>query len=154
VEINISKEQRDGGSEGSKESPGETVAAECVRFSGPLDVILTNIDHSVDPKPTRARPALVHGYHGVSTRKGTIAARQPPSALGFGRTDTPGDNRATRQCTLAGDSLNYEQWSDHLFNPHIRQPVQTSGWGEHRPESRREWGRIGSRLDFWQPSVQ
>jgi len=74
------------------------------------------IDRGLDPniKFIRAPSITTHWAHGVRIGDDLTATRRPPSVPKVDRTDTPGGKAFTRQRPLIGDSLNDEQWSNHL----------------------------------------
>ena len=64
-----------------------------------------DIDRSnPNPKLSGVRPKLIHRTRGVTT-----ASRQLRSDPSFEVAETCGGDSITHQCTLVGNSLNYEQ---------------------------------------------
>ena len=64
-----------------------------------------DIDHSnPNPKLSGVRSKLIHRTRGVTT-----ASRELPSDPSFEVAEACGGDSITRQCTLVGHSLNYEQ---------------------------------------------
>ena len=76
------------------------------------------IDHSLnhDPKLTRVTPTLIHKTHGVPTKRSMITTHLLPSAPSIGWTGMFNDRDNTCQCTLVGNTLDNEQWTNGLSN--------------------------------------
>ena len=125
---------------GSTQSKQGVVAAESVRFRRPLGRLpQMGIDRSRNPNPELARVLSIpfRETHGVSTRKGTTTSRPLPSVPSFEPTEIRGDNNAACQGAFISDSLNDQQWSDHLPGPSSHQItcLKIAAVGKHEPES-------------------
>ena len=72
---------------------------------------------NLTPRLARAHSMPIHRTRGASTWKGITTICQLPSAPGFERTEASGDDSIACQRTFVGNSLNDEQWSDHLSKP-------------------------------------
>ena len=82
--------------------------------------LILELDHGqrFDPNLAGARSILIHRTNRIPTKRTTVT-RQFPSGLGFERADMSGCDTVARQRAPAGNSLNDEQWSDHLSDPSI-----------------------------------
>ena len=96
------------------------VQSDLVRFRRLLDLILVEIDRSLNISPNLKLAGVLSTLtrrtsHGVPTREATTICRLP-SALSFELADGSVDDIIARQRTLIGDSLDNEHWSDDLSN--------------------------------------
>jgi len=142
--------ESDGGSEGGYGSPVGAGSGDRGRRRRILKTLIHLIRRSVESKPilARVRPTSANGSHGVHTREGITAIRQPP-APNSERTDVSWDSSA-RQRAPVGDSLNDEQWSNDL-NLTENRDGQTPGcgvFGSHRSNGeQRARSEKSTRLD-------
>ena len=104
--------------------PGQgTVAAENVRLSEPIGLILVQIDRCLDsvvPGLASVLCVIIRQVHGEYGGKNTITTRRLPPAPSVGWIGMPGDNSVARQRAPVSDALNDEQWGNHLSIPSQR----------------------------------